>query len=156
MNITFEYCDFENPKHLSALAELLNMYMVDPMGDAPILNKIHQLRLVDGLSNHPSSLVLFEFLDEEIVAIAVCFINFSTFKVKSYLNVHDFFVHPEYRAKGLGNKLMQELISISKERNYCKITLEVREDNSTAQSIYKKYGFDECEPNMYFWTKNLI
>lgn len=155
MNISFEFCDFENPKHLSALAELLNMYMADPMGDAPKLNKLQQLRLVDGLSNHTSSLVLFELIDQTIVAIAVCFINFSTFKVKSYLNIHDFFVHPDYRGQGLGNKLMQELIAISKERNYCKITLEVREDNSSAQSIYKKNGFDECKPIMFFWSNNL-
>lgn len=153
--IEFEYCDFENPVHLDALAKLINMYMADPMGDVQPLNKLQQLRLVDGLANHPSSLVLFELFEGEIVSVAVCFINFSTFKVKSYLNIHDFFVHPDYRNKGLGKKLMQQLIAVSKEKGFCKITLEVREDNFTAQSLYKDFGFDECQPKMYFWTNNL-
>jgi len=154
-SITFEFCDFENPAHLNGLVHLLNMYMIDPMGDATPLNKLQQLRLVDGLANHLSSFVLFEILDEVIVGLATCFINFSTFKVNSYLNIHDFFVHPDYRNKGLANKLLLELISISNERNYCKMTLEVREDNFVAQGLYKSLGFEECKPNMLFWTKTL-
>jgi len=153
--IEFEFCDFENPVHLTVLADLLNMYMADPMGDSPQLNKLQQLRLVDGLANHPSSLVLFEIFDEKIVGLATCFINFSTFKVKPYLNIHDFFVHPDYRGKGLAKKLMEELISISEERKYCKINLEVREDNRAAQGLYRSMGFEECKPNMFFWTKAL-
>ena len=153
--IEFEFCDFENPAHLNALVELLNMYMADPMGDAPQLNKLQQLRLVDGLANHPSSFVLLEILDGVIVGLATCFINFSTFMVKPYLNIHDFFVHPDFRGNGLANSLMQELISISEERKYCKITLEVREDNYVAQGLYKSLGFDESKPKMFFLTNKL-
>jgi len=154
-DITFEFCDFENPMHLTALVDLLNMYMTDPMGDVPPLNKLQQLRLVDGLANHPSSFVLLEIYDGKIVGIAICFINFSTFMVKKYINIHDFFIHPDYRGKGLANNLMQELISISTSRGYCKITLEVREDNYIAQGLYKSIGFEECKPKMFFWTKTL-
>jgi ribosomal protein S18 acetylase RimI-like enzyme len=153
--IEFEFCDFENPKHLAALADLLNMYMADPMGDVPPLNKLQQLRLVDGLANHPSSFVLFEIFDGAIVGLATCFINFSTFMVKPYLNIHDFFVHPNYRGKGLAKGLLQELIAISKERKYCKITLEVREDNQVAQGLYNSAGFEDCKPKMLFWTNKL-
>lgn len=153
--IEFEFCDFENPTHLTALADLLNMYMADPMGDSPQLNKLQQLRLVDGLANHPASFVLFEIYDGVAVGLATCFIYFSTFLVKPYLNIHDFFVHPDHRGKGLANKLMQELVSIANERKYCKITLEVREDNRVAQGLYKSLGFEECQPNMLFWTKKL-
>jgi len=46
-------------------------------------------------------------------------------------------------------------VEISLERDYCKITLEVREDNEAALALYRKMGFTECEPNMYFWTKTL-
>jgi len=153
--IEFEFCDFENPMHLNALVELLNMYMADPMGDSPQLNKLQQLRLVDGLANHPSSFVLLEILDGVVVGLATCFINFSTFRVKPYLNIHDFFIHPDYRSKGLANSLLQELISISNERKYGKITLEVREDNHVAQGLYKSLGFEDCKPKMLFWTKKL-
>ena len=155
MDISFEFCDYENPLHLTALVDLLNHYMTDPMGEAPPLNKLQQLRLVDGLSNHPAALVLFVLYDGEIVGLATCFINFSTFNVKSYLYIHDIVVYADFRNKGLGKALMEKLIEISTERDYCKITLEVREDNFQAQGLYYSLGFEECTPGMLFWTKKL-
>jgi ribosomal protein S18 acetylase RimI-like enzyme len=155
MNISFEYCDYENPVHLTALVGLLNHYMTDPMGEAPPLDKLQQLRLVDGLSNHPAALVLFILYDGEIVGLATCFINFSTFNVKPYLYIHDIVVYADFRNKGLGKALMEKLIEISTERDYCKITLEVREDNFQAQGLYYSLGFEECTPGMLFWTKKL-
>ena len=155
MDISFEFCDYENPLHLTALVDLLNHYMTDPMGEAPPLNKLQQLRLVDGLSNHPAALVLFVLYDGEIVGLATCFINFSTFNVKSYLYIHDIVVYADFRNKGLGKALMEKLIEISTEREYCKITLEVREDNFQAQGLYFSLGFEECTPGMLFWTKKL-
>ncbi len=154
--IEFEFCDFENPEHLKALAELTNHYMTDPMGDAEPLNKLKQLRLIDGLANHPTAEVLFAITDSKAVGLATCFVNFSTFKVKPYLYIHDIVVLNEYRQNGIGKALMQKLIEVSEERNYCKITLEVREDNTLAQSLYKSKGFEECEPRMLFWTKQLL
>ena len=155
MDISFEFCDYENPLHLTALVDLLNHYMTDPMGEAPPLNKLQQLRLVDGLSNHPAALVLFVLYEGEIVGLATCFINFSTFNVKSYLYIHDIVVYADFRNKGLGKALMEKLIEISTEREYCKITLEVREDNFQAQGLYYSLGFEECTPGMLFWTKKL-
>ena len=155
MNTSFEYCDFENPMHLTALVDLTNHYMADPMGEAPPLNKIEQLRLVDGLANHPSALVLFILYDGVIVGLATCFIPFSTFNVKPYLYIHDLVVYSDYRNKGFGKALMEKLIELSKERDYCKITLEVREDNFQAQGLYYSLGFEECTPTMLFWTKTL-
>ena len=152
-NIEFEFCDFENPDHLTALAELANHYMVDSMGDAEPLNKLQQLRLVDGLANHLTAEVLFAITESKIVGLATCFVNFSTFKVKPYLYIHDIVVLNEYRGKGIGKAIMQKLIDTSTERKYCKVTLEVREDNVTAQALYKSLGFGECEPKMHFWTK---
>jgi len=151
--VEFEFCDFENPDHLKALAELTNHYIADPMGGAEPLNKLQQLRLVDGLANHPTAEVLFAITGTKAVGLATCFVNFSTFKIKSYLNIHDIIVLNEYRGKGIGKALMQKLIEISEERKYCKVTLEVREDNATAQALYKSLGFEECEPRMLFWTK---
>ena len=155
MNISFEYCDYENPVHLTSLVDLLNHYMTDPMGEATPLNSLQQLRLVDGLANHPSSLVLFVLSDGEIVGVTTCFINFSTFNVKSYLYIHDIVVYADYRGKGFGKALMEKLIDLSTERDYCKITLEVREDNFQAQGLYYSLGFEECTPTMLFWTKIL-
>ncbi len=151
-NICFEFCDFENPDHLKALATLINHYMADPMGDCEPLNKLQQLRLVDGLAQHPTAEVLFAIVENSVVGLATCFVNFSTFQVKPYLYIHDIVVLQTYRGQGIGKALMQKLIAIAEERKYCKITLEVRNDNIVAQDLYKSLGFDECQPNMLFWT----
>jgi GNAT superfamily N-acetyltransferase len=153
--ITFECCDFTNPAHLTALAELTNHYMCDPMGGIEPLNKIKQLRLIDGLANHPTAEVIFSIIDCKIVGLATCFINFSTFNIKPYLYIHDIVVLKDFRGKGIGKALMKELIRISAERNYCKVTLEVRKDNTVAQQLYQSLEFAECEPPMYFWSKKI-
>jgi len=153
--IGFIFCDYNNPVHITALTKLLNNYMSDPMGDAPILDNKQQQKLVEGLENHTSAFVLFILYEGKYAGFTTCFVNFSTFKVKSYLYVHDVFILNDFRSKGLGKHLMQKLIMISKERDYCKITLEVREDNKTAKKLYQSLGFGECEPKMFFWTKTL-
>ena len=153
--IDFVCCDFENPTHLQELARLTVLYMNDPMGGAVPLSKLEQLRLVDGLANHPSAFVLFVTYGDEIAGLATCFINFSTFKVKPYFNVHDVVVDHRFRGKGLGRKLLQQIVDIAADRGYCKVSLEVREDNLTAQSLYASLGFEECSPKMFYWTKVL-
>jgi len=110
---------------------------------------------VDGLANHPTAFVLFICHEGRYAGMVTCFELFSTFTVKPYLYVHDVVIHSDFRGKGLGRKLMEQVVAYSNERNYCKITLEVREDNPVAQQLYKSLGFDECNPSMLFWTKKL-
>lgn len=50
-------------------------------------------------------------------------------------------VHPDYRKKGIGKKLMKSLISSLKEEGCNAITLEVRESNTVAKNLYKNLGF---------------
>ncbi|AAM23813.1 Acetyltransferases [Caldanaerobacter subterraneus subsp. tengcongensis MB4] len=50
-------------------------------------------------------------------------------------------VHPEYRGKGIGSRLMEGLIDLAKKNGITSMTLEVRESNLVAQNLYKKFGF---------------
>lgn len=52
-------------------------------------------------------------------------------------------VHPDYRGKGIGSKLVKSLIDNSKDWYINDLTLEVRYSNKIAQNLYKKYGFIE-------------
>lgn len=153
--ITFEICDFTNPLHQQALTSLLNHYMSDPMGDYPQHDEKKQAQLLEGLGSHPSAFVLFLLYDGEYAGMTTNFVNYSTFKLKPYLYIHDVVILNKYRGKGLGKAMMEKLVLISKERDYCKITLEVREDNPAALNLYKNLGFEECDPKMYFWTKTI-
>lgn len=50
-------------------------------------------------------------------------------------------VKKEHRGKGIGNKIINELINIAREKEMIGITLEVRNSNISAQNLYKKNGF---------------
>jgi len=153
--VSFQFCDYTNEYHCKKFAELISHYMTDPMGGSEPLTPIEQLRLVDGMANHPSGFVLFVLHSDEIVGLVTCFINFSTFKVKKYLNIHDVIIQKEYRGIGIGRELIKKCIDIASERNYCKVTLEVRDDNAGAKLLYESFGFKDSEPVMHFWTKVL-
>lgn len=152
-SIEFIFCDYSNPLHCSNLIELLNCYIADPMGGGIPLNNEKSQQLITGLQAHPACFVLFISLNNEIAGLATCFINFSTFKTKPYINIHDIIVKKEMRGCGLGKALLNKITEIAIERNYCKITLEVREDNTNAKALYQSLGFKDTEPLMHFWTK---
>lgn len=50
-------------------------------------------------------------------------------------------VSETHRKKGVGSALINELVTYGKKNNLCFITLEVRESNMNAQSLYSKFGF---------------
>jgi ribosomal protein S18 acetylase RimI-like enzyme len=153
--VTFQPCNFSHPDHQKAFIHLIGAYMQDPMGAAPPLSEVQKQKLISDLSQHPSVLVIFILCEEAYVGLAVGFINYATFRAAHYLNVHDLIIDPKYRNQKLGRLLMNHLIELSKNRNYCKITLEVRNDNHIAQSLYSSLGFTDCQPPMLYWEKLL-
>lgn len=155
-NLSFAFYDPSNEYHCKQLVWLINHYMTGPMGgcDHPLTLR-EQLHLLDGMAEQSSGFVLFAILDNEIVGLVTCFINFSTFKAKKYLNIHDVIIQDAYRGLGIGRCLMERCIEISRERNYCKVTLEVRDDNTIAKKLYETLGFKDSAPVMHFWTKPL-
>lgn len=148
-------CDFENEEHCNAQIELLNHYISDKMGGGIPLSDEQSSKLIEGLKNHPSKLIVLAKNGDEFVGLANCFINFGTFAAKPFINIHDIVVHSSQRGKGVGDLLMDFISQRAIELGCGKITLEVRADNKVAQSLYKKKGYDECEPVMHFWTKRL-
>jgi ribosomal protein S18 acetylase RimI-like enzyme len=153
--LTFLFCDYSNNYHCERLGELINSYISDPMGGGKQLSGEEKLLLISTMQNHPSGFVMFAVTELKIVGLATCFVLFSTFRVRHYLYIHDVIVQKEFRRSGIGKKLVERCIGFAKEQNYCKVTLEVREDNLMAKSLYKDLGFNDSEPQMLFWTKML-
>jgi ribosomal-protein-alanine N-acetyltransferase len=51
-------------------------------------------------------------------------------------------VHPSYRRRGLGRRLITHLIEVAVREGAAVVTLEVRESNLAAQSLYRQLGFE--------------
>lgn len=59
---------------------------------------------------------------------------------------------PEYRGRGLGEKLMIALMAEARGRGAKSITLEVRASNSPAKRLYAKLGFICCGVRRQYYT----
>lgn len=46
-----------------------------------------------------------------------------------------------HRNRGIGSALVETLVNYAKKNNLCFLTLEVRESNKNAHSLYEKFGF---------------
>lgn len=63
-------------------------------------------------------------------------------------------VHPTYRGKGVGKKIVEGLIEEGKRMNLYRMTLEVRRSNLIAQELYKKFGFIPCGVRPGYYQDN--
>ena len=50
-------------------------------------------------------------------------------------------VHPDYRSKGLGSRLMAAMIDQAQNAGFERVTLNVRQDNPAAIRLYEKFRF---------------
>ncbi len=84
--------------------------------------------------------------DNNIVGFLFAYISSRELFFKKRVTVHisDIAVHPAYRRKGIGKKLMEELENkFAKEVNASDITLYVHSKNTNAINFYIKEGFNE-------------
>ena len=141
MNVEIIEANLSDPGHGAAVIEVLNAYAADPMGGGEPLSADVQRRLISGLREQPTALVLLAFDGEQAVGIAVCFFGYSTFRASPLLNIHDLAVVPEHRRRGIGRALLEAVEARARERKCCKLTLEVLEKNATARRVYASFGF---------------
>jgi len=63
-------------------------------------------------------------------------------------------VHPDYRGRRLGERMLIHLLDEAIERGASWITLEVRESNQVAQKLYRKYGFTNVSTRRGYYSDN--
>ena len=158
--VTILQADLENPTHQQAVVDLINAYAREPMGLGRDLPEDVRRDLVPGLRRHPTTLIFLALSGEDPVGVAVCFLGFSTFAARPLVNVHDLAVLPAYRDRGVGRRLLEQVAATARALGCCTITLEVKEDNTRAQRLYQKMGFEGITPNggtgdMWFLQKRL-
>lgn len=152
--------DLALEKHARATVLLLNEYAKDEMGGGVELSLFVKENLVTELKKRPGIQVILAFVDDDPAGIAICVEGFSSFACKPILNIHDMAVMPKYRGRGLSRALLAKAQEIAVQLGSCKLTLEVLEGNTIAQSAYRAFGFDGYEllPAMgkaLFWQKKL-
>lgn len=160
MNIVIKQANYNDPQDGRHLIELLDCYANDPMGGNKALPDYVAQNLVYELSHRSNAFSILAHVNGQPAGLMNCFEGFSTFTCKPLINVHDLIVATEFRGLGLSTKMLTMLEEIAKERNCCKLTLEVLEKNYIAINSYKKFGFNQyqLDPTMgkaEFWEKTL-
>lgn len=67
--------------------------------------------------------------------------RFAEKSKRAYL--YAFRVHKKYQGKGLGNFLLENVLTILTENSYSEFIVGVEDDNTRARYMYEKHGFTE-------------
>lgn len=143
VNLHVREADLSDARDAAGVIAVLDSYASAPVGGGRPLAPDVRERVVPMLREHPTSLVLLAFVDDEPVGIAVCFFGLSTFRARPLLNIHDLAVLPQYHGKGVGRALLKAVEDRARQKGCCKLTLEVLDDNTRAREIYRRFGFDD-------------
>ncbi len=92
--------------------------------------------------------VLLAFDGDTAVGFALFFHNYSTFRAMPGMYLEDLFVEPEYRGKAFGKALLNEVITIAKNRHCGRVEWSVLDWNKPAIDFYKSMGAESMDE----WT----
>ena len=139
--VSVRRAELDNAQDASAIVTVLDSYASDPRGGGVPLTADVRARLIDGLRRHPTTVVWLAFHGAQAVGICVAFTGFSTFHARPLLNIHDLAVLPGRRGRGIGHSLLTAAEEHARRNGYCKLTLEVQDDNAPALQLYERFGF---------------
>ncbi|MEN0111395.1 MAG: GNAT family N-acetyltransferase [Planctomycetota bacterium] len=139
--------DLASERDAEAVIAMLDAYARDPAGDGkPLADKV-RARLIEGLRQHPTTVVLLAWDGDTPIGVATCFVGFSTFAAAPLLNVHDLAVVPAARGRGVGRALLRAAEEEARRRGCCKLTLVVLEHNDPARKLYESEGYRRATYN---------
>lgn len=101
------------------------------------------------------------FADEAENKLAVYYIARENEKIVGYAgfwhvadegDITNIAVSPERRRQGIGSKLLELLIKAAMQKKLALLTLEVRESNRAAISLYEHYGFQKIGKRKRYYT----
>ena len=134
--ITFRFME---ERDLEAIVQLENRCFTVPWSRDAFYNELNQ-----------NKFACYIVLEQEEQIIGYC----GAWLVIDEAHITNIAVLPEFRGKKLGEALLQKMIERSREKGVERMTLEVRESNTIAQSLYKKLGFQEGAIRKNYYTDN--
>jgi ribosomal-protein-alanine N-acetyltransferase len=74
-------------------------------------------------------------------------------QIRDDVQVNNVAVHPDYRGLGLGETMMRYAIARVRDAGATFMTLEVRQSNMPAMTLYRKLGFEVMGMRKNYYTK---
>lgn len=117
------HTDFQN------LVKLLDATLAEHNGDAD--GFFARFNTIDTIKN-----CIIAYVDQALAACGA----FKPFS-EDTVEIKRMFTHPDFRKKGLGSAIVQELENWAKELGFKKAVLETSKELTNAISVYEKSGF---------------
>jgi len=145
---------------MTTLIEGEDRYFVRRMreGDLPSVRAIEALSFSNPWSDNTfrgeiqntsisSPMVVVRRPAEEVVAYIVYW------QIRDDVQINNVAVHPDHRGLGLGEAMMRYAIAKVRAAGAGFVTLEVRQSNTAAVTLYKKLGFEILGTRKSYYTK---
>ena len=78
--------------------------------------------------------------DEQVVGMALWFLNFSTWRGTHGVYLEDLYVQPQHRGSGLGRELLRTLADVCVQRGYDRLEWSVLDWNTPSIDFYRAAG----------------
>ena len=104
-------------------------------------NPSAEKRFLEARLSATDSTGLGAFDDGEMVGFALCHHAYNSLRLAPAWILHDLFVRPEHRRKGIAEALIEGVHARAKAAGACEVILSTAHDNKTAQALYEKLGY---------------
>jgi len=81
------------------------------------------------------------FAESAMVGFALCHHAYNSLRLAPAWILHDLFVRPEHRRKGIAEALIEAVHSHAKVAGVSEVILSTAHDNENAQALYEKLGY---------------
>jgi GNAT superfamily N-acetyltransferase len=78
--------------------------------------------------------------DGTMVGFTVCAVHAGSWTLQPICYLEDLFVDPEARGKGIGAALIEDLVTLGRERGWSRLYWHTRDSNGTARRLYDKFA----------------
>ncbi len=149
MAVVYE-ADANDDEHGRSIVALISQLAASHEGRRMPMTEGEKRNLLTGLARLPRKCILLAELNGEVCGIAVCFLQFSTFSGKDMLKIHDLYVVPHCRGKGIGRQLIGAAFDRATALGCRFVNVEVTVENAAARRLYRSVGFvDWITPTMF-------
>jgi len=138
-----------NKKHAKDIIRLINeLAQFEKL--TPPDDKANRRLINNAFGKKPLFNILVTSEGKKIIAYAFYFFTYSSFLARKTLYLEDIFISADYRHKGIGKMLMNELIKIAKKKKCGRMEWCVLDWNKSAINFYEKLGSRELKEWKYY------
>lgn len=133
MTFSVKQVDYQDSSDAADLLRMLREYARFEACDRPELSEIPAK-----LAEFPTAFSVLAYSEpshREVIGLINCFFGFSTFQIRPLVNIHDVIVSDRFRGQGVASAMLKEVERIARERDCCRLTLEVYADNDSARRL---------------------